>query len=97
MDHHVDLDHESRRIVVRQVGSHFEKLARDNATDAQEREAALLSELDLTKRAQAEAEHALARVQVALKQEQAQLLAAAQQAQHAAAEQEPLRQQVAPP
>ena len=62
---------------------------------SQEREAALLSELDLTKRAQAEAEHALARVQVALKQEQAQLLAAAQQAQHAAAEQEPLRQQVA--
>ena len=62
---------------------------------SQERESALLSELDLTKRAQAEAEHALARVQVALKQEQAQLLAAAQQAQHAAAEQEPLRQQVA--
>ena len=62
---------------------------------SQERESALLSELDLTKRAQAEAEHALARMQVALKQEQAQLLAAAQQAQHAAAEQEPLRQQVA--
>ena len=32
---------------------------------------------------------------MALRQEQAQLLAAAQQAQHAAAEQEPLRQQVA--
>ena len=54
---------------------------------AQEREAALLAELDLAKRAQVEAEQALARVQVALKQEQAQVLAAAQAAQHAAAEQ----------